>query len=71
MTTAPDLIAIDDLFGPPAAVGARISPEGNRIAFLAPWRNRLNVWVQDIAPDLSAVGDARCVSADEMRHDVS
>ncbi|MBY6682122.1 S9 family peptidase [Rhodococcus sp. BP-316] len=67
MTTAPDLIAIDDLFGPPAAVGARISPEGNRIAFLAPWRNRLNVWVQDIAPDLSAVGDARCVSADETR----
>ncbi|MDV8071428.1 S9 family peptidase [Rhodococcus sp. IEGM 1366] len=67
MTIAPDLIAIDDFFGAPAAAGARISPDGTRIGFLAPWKNRLNVWVQDIAANLSAETDARCVSADKTR----
>lgn len=67
MTIAPDLIAIDDFFGAPAAAGARISPDGTRVGFLAPWKNRLNVWVQDVAANLSAETDARCVSADETR----
>jgi dipeptidyl aminopeptidase/acylaminoacyl peptidase len=40
-----------------------ISPDGTRIAFLAPWKNRLNVWVQDV----DSAEDARCVTADETR----
>ena len=64
---APELISIEDFFGPPVRTSAAISPDGTKIAFLAPWKNRLNVWTQDIAPDLSTDTDARCVTADETR----
>ncbi|RZT84924.1 dipeptidyl aminopeptidase/acylaminoacyl peptidase [Pseudonocardia sediminis] len=59
----PDLISVDDLFGPPEKAGASISPDGSRIAYLAPWKNRLNVWVQDLDSD----DEPRCVTADETR----
>ncbi|MBR8743198.1 S9 family peptidase [Nocardiopsis sp. MG754419] len=59
----PDRIAIEDLFGPPERQRATISPGGTRIAFLAPWENRLNIWVQDLDSD----GGARCVTADRTR----
>jgi dipeptidyl aminopeptidase/acylaminoacyl peptidase len=62
-TTTPDLIPVADLVAPPERTRASISPDGTRIAFLAPWKNRLNVWVAD--PD--ALSDARCVTADETR----
>jgi dipeptidyl aminopeptidase/acylaminoacyl peptidase len=59
----PELITVEDLFAPPVRAGATISPDGTRIAFLAPWRNRLNVWVQPVGdPDA-----ARCVTADATR----
>lgn len=61
--TASEPISIEDFFGTPERAAASISPDGNRIAFLAPWRNRLNVWVED-----NSVGaEARCVTADESR----
>lgn len=44
----PDLITVEELFSPPERAAASISPDGKRIAYLAPWRNRLNVWVTDI-----------------------
>lgn len=56
-------IPVEDLFRPPTRAEASISPDGKRIACLAPWRNRLNVWVQSLHDD----GDARCVTADETR----
>jgi dipeptidyl aminopeptidase/acylaminoacyl peptidase len=59
----PDLIAVEDLFGPPERSGASISPDGTRIAYLAPWKNRLNVWVQDLDSDT----EAWCVTAYETR----
>ncbi|MFC4563815.1 alpha/beta fold hydrolase [Nocardiopsis mangrovi] len=59
----PDLIPVEDLFGPPARTNASISPDGTRIAFLAPWKNRLNVWIED----LDAGSEPRCVTADETR----
>ena len=59
----PDILAVEDLFGPPERAGASISPDGTRIAYLAPWKNRLNVWVRSLGAD----GDARCVTADETR----
>ena len=55
-------ISVDDMFKPPTRAGATISPDGTRIAYLAPWRNRLNVWVGTVDSD-----DARCVTADETR----
>ena len=61
--TLPDIVTVEDLFGPPDRTGASISPDGARIAYLAPWRNRLNVWIQDLDSD----ADPRCVTADEAR----
>ena len=59
----PDIITVEDFFNPPVKTGATISPDGTRIAYLAPWKNRLNVWVQPLDSD----DDARCVTADDVR----
>ncbi|MGH3637988.1 MAG: S9 family peptidase, partial [Mycobacterium sp.] len=61
--TPSEHISVDDLFKSPTRAAATISPDGTRIAYLAPWRNRLNVWVHSVDDD----GDARCVTADETR----
>jgi len=39
----PEIITVEDLFNPQVRAGATISPDGTRIAYLAPWKNRLNV----------------------------
>ncbi|MEU0990317.1 S9 family peptidase [Streptomyces sp. NPDC005953] len=54
---------VEELFSSPARIGASISPDGTRIAYLAPWRDRLNVWVQSLDSD----AQARCVTADGNR----
>jgi len=46
--TAPDLIPIETLFGTPEFSRAQISPDGRLVAYLAPWRGRLNIWVRPI-----------------------
>ncbi|MFI1760149.1 S9 family peptidase [Streptomyces sp. NPDC020571] len=59
----PHLLTIDELFALPQRTRASISPDGTRIAYLAPWKGRLNVWVQD----LNSAADACRVTADENR----
>ena len=59
----PELISVEDLFSAPERTAATISPDGTRIAYLAPWQNRLNVWVQDV----DGKEEPRCVTADETR----
>ena len=59
----PEIITVEDLFSSPTRTGATISPDGARIAYLAPWKNRLNVWVQSVDSD----DDARYVTADDNR----
>ncbi|CAN5663305.1 S9 family peptidase [soil metagenome] len=60
-------LSVDDLFAPPVRAAATISPDGTRIAYLAPWRNRLNVWVQALEGDLGDDPEPRCVTSDETR----
>jgi dipeptidyl aminopeptidase/acylaminoacyl peptidase len=60
----PELLSVDDLFAPPARAQASISPDGTRIAYLAPWRDRLNIWIQDV-DDLD--GEPQRVTADSTR----
>lgn len=60
----PDLIPVEDFLRPPERTMASISPDGTRMAFLAPWRNRLNVWIQDLEAENAS---ARCVTADANR----
>ncbi|WP_107660299.1 S9 family peptidase [Nocardia suismassiliense] len=59
----PELLTVEDLFSPPVRSAASISPDGTRLAYLAPWQNRLNVWVQD----LDSAEEPRCVTADGNR----
>lgn len=35
----PEPISVEDFFRPPVRAGATISPDGTRMAYLAPWRN--------------------------------
>jgi len=57
-------ISVEDFFDPPTRTAAMISPDGSRIAFLAPWKNRLNVWIQSLDSDPT---EPRCVTADDNR----
>src|SRR5260370_9781020 len=42
----PPKIPLQDFFRNPKAAGYNLSDDGKFLAFLAPWQNRLNVWVQ-------------------------
>jgi dipeptidyl aminopeptidase/acylaminoacyl peptidase len=59
----PDSITVEDLFDSPVRAGATISPDGARLAYLAPWKDRLNIWVQGVDSD----AEPRCVTADDNR----
>ncbi len=61
--TTPDLIPRKTLFGSPSRASATVSPDGSRIAFLAPLDGVLNVWV---AP-LDAPQAAKPVTNDSDR----
>ena len=49
--TTPELIPMKDFFKNPEKVNYRISPDGKRVAFKAPWKSRLNIFVQEIGSD--------------------
>src|SRR5580704_12964127 len=46
--TIPPKIPLQDFFRNPKAAGYNLSDDGKFLAFLAPWQNRLNVWVQSV-----------------------
>jgi dipeptidyl aminopeptidase/acylaminoacyl peptidase len=52
------------LFGNPERVSPRISPDGRRLAWIAPDEGVLNVWVNQVGAPLE---DARAVTADRDR----
>ncbi|WP_419779147.1 S9 family peptidase [Maridesulfovibrio sp.] len=45
----PGTIPLHDFFKNPEAAGFTISPDGKKIAWLAPWKDRLNVFVKDLS----------------------
>ena len=49
--TTPDLIDVEDFFADPPFADPSISPDGTRIAYLAPHRGRRNVWVRGVDED--------------------
>src|SRR3954466_1286633 len=60
---APRLIPRKVLFGNPVKASPQISPDGKRIAYLAPdKKDVMQVWVQTVGQD-----DARQVTADRKR----
>ena len=61
-TDLPRLIPVEDLFENPEKAAGKISPDGRKLAYLAPEENRLNVWVRTIGAD-----DDTCVTHDHVR----
>ncbi|MBT8484661.1 MAG: S9 family peptidase [Phycisphaerae bacterium] len=61
-STAADLIPREVFFGNPQRTNVQISPDGSRLAFLAPSRGVLNVWVQTLGEN-----DARAVTFSAVR----
>ena len=59
----PPLIEVEDLFADPRFSGASISPDGKRLAYLAPKYGRTQVWVRAVDQEHDAV----CVTRDERR----
>ena len=51
LTVTPEIIPRELLFGNPTRTMPRISPDGKRMAYVAPVNNVLNVWVGDIGSD--------------------
>ena len=62
--TGSPLIPLKDFFDNPKISSATISPDGKRLAFLAPENNRLNVWVCDTGNDLAS---AKAITHDAAR----
>ena len=58
----PDLIPLEVLLGNPEKMGPQISPDGKRIAYLAPVNDILNVWVGDVGSE-----DFRPITKDAER----
>ncbi|MHA6630311.1 S9 family peptidase [Pseudonocardia sichuanensis] len=71
MTTPSTPIPVEDFFGPPTRSRALLSPDGASVAYLAPWRGRLNVFVRDVDSDWATPDDvpgARRVTSDARRN---
>lgn len=60
--TVPKPIEMKEFFKNPEKVSFRISPDGQYISYRAPWRNRMNIFVQKVGG-----GTATQVTADTIR----
>jgi len=60
----PPLIDVEEFFADPVFSGASISPDGTRLAYLAPAHGRTNVWVRGIDEEHD---QAVCVTHDARR----
>ncbi|MCC7051997.1 MAG: S9 family peptidase [Gemmatimonadaceae bacterium] len=59
----PRLIPIETLFSAPEAADAALSPDGSAVAYLAPWRGRLNIHLRF----LDGPARVRRITADTVR----
>lgn len=46
--TVPELLPLEDFFRNPEMTGFDLSPDGTKIAWLAPWQGRMNIFVNDL-----------------------
>jgi hypothetical protein len=57
MTVPSKQITVEEFFGLPTRSRALLSPDGTRVAYLAPWRDRLNVFVRGLDSDWATPDD--------------
>src|SRR5918993_4173549 len=60
----PPLIDRELIFGNPEIAGAQISPDGQFIAFIKPYKDTRNIWVKKTGEPFSA---AKLITADTKR----
>ena len=60
----PPLIDRELFFGNPEVAGAQISPDGQFIAFVKPYKDTINIWVKKTGEPFSA---AKLITADTKR----
>ena len=60
----PPLVDRDKFFGNPEIAGAQLSPDGQWIAFLKPWKETRNVWVKKVGEPYTK---GRLITADPKR----
>ena len=60
----PPLLSVEELFADPVFAAATISPDGTKLAYLAPAHGRTNVWVRGVDEEHDA---AVCVTHDSRR----
>jgi dipeptidyl aminopeptidase/acylaminoacyl peptidase len=63
-TGLPPLIDRELIFGNPEIAAAQLSPNGQYIAFVKPWKDTLNVWVKAVGEPFSA---ARMLTTESKR----
>ncbi|WP_409057568.1 alpha/beta fold hydrolase [Streptomyces sp. SYP-A7185] len=56
-----ETISVEEFFAPPPRAKVTLSPDGRQLAYLALWKNRMNVWIESV----DAPGDARCVTTED------
>jgi len=64
MQGMPPIIDRELLFGNPEIAGAQLSPDGQYLAFLKPWKSTRNVWVKKVDEPFSA---ARLLTTESKR----
>ncbi|MCH7760792.1 S9 family peptidase [candidate division TA06 bacterium] len=62
ISSEPDLIPREVLFGNPVKADPQISPNGKKMAYLAPVKNVLNVWLKTVGAE-----DDRVITRDDNR----
>src|SRR5579883_3568027 len=60
----PPLIDRELLFGNPEITGAQLSPDGQYVAFIKPWKETRNIWVKKTSEPFSA---ARLLTTETKR----
>jgi dipeptidyl aminopeptidase/acylaminoacyl peptidase len=66
--TTPDIVPVATFFATPRFSRAQISPDGRHLAYLAPWRGRLNVFTAEIGGTDGGLDQTRRVTADRHRN---
>ncbi|MFS8200773.1 S9 family peptidase [Streptomyces sp. CWNU-52B] len=56
-----ETISVEDFFAPPPRAKTTLSPDGKQMAYLALWKNRMNVWLESV----DTPGDPRCVTTED------
>jgi dipeptidyl aminopeptidase/acylaminoacyl peptidase len=64
VSAVPPVLDRELFFGNPEIAGAQLSPDGNFIAFLKPWKETRNVWVKKIG---DGYDKAKLITADPKR----